>query len=112
MDINTRQIEDTTVVDIAGRLDSTTSGAAYDQLVAIAKSGSKKVAINLGQLEYLSSAGLRMILVMVKLLKGSGGSANICHAHGVVKEVLETSGFDHLVSLHDDEVSALQSLNN
>ena len=110
LQIETRDVDGVTVVDMIGRLDTSTSGDASDKLVAIVKSGVKAAVINLGQLEYVSSAGLRVILVMVKLLKSSKGRANICQATGVVKEVLETSGFNHLIDIYEDEEKSIDAL--
>ena len=109
MRIDTRQIDDVTVIDMAGRLDTSTSGDAYDEMMRIAKSGVSNVVLNLDRLEYVSSAGLRVILMAAKLLKSSDGEMKICHANGVVKEVLETSGFDHIINIHDNEKDAISA---
>ena len=111
MQIDTRDVAGMTVVDMVGRLDTSTSGDAYDQMVAIAKSGASKVILNLDKVEYVSSAGLRVILTAAKLLKSSMGEMKICHANGVVKEVLETSGFDHIIDIYDEENEAIAALN-
>lgn len=111
MQIDTREVAGMTVVDMVGRLDTSTSGEAYDRMVAIAKSGASKVILNLEKMEYVSSAGLRVILTAAKLLKSSMGEMKICHANGVVKEVLETSGFDHIIDIYDEENEAIASLN-
>ena len=110
MKIDTRQVNGMTVVDMVGRLDTSTSGDAYDQMVGIAKSGVTKVVLNLDGVEYVSSAGLRVILTAAKLLKSSMGEMKICHANGVVKEVLETSGFNHIIDIYDDEKDAIAAL--
>ena len=107
MEIATRDVSDVVVVDMAGRLDTSTSGKAYDEMVGIAKSGASKVVLNLGTLEYVSSAGLRVILTTAKLLQASAGELKICNAGGVVKEVLETSGFNSLINLYDTESEAV-----
>ena len=111
MQIDTRDVAGMTVVDMVGRLDTSTSGDAYDQMVAIAKSGASKVILNLDKMEYVSSAGLRVILTAAKLLKSSMGEMKICHANGVVKEVLESSGFDHIIDIYDEENEAIAALN-
>ncbi len=63
--------------------------------------------LNVKNLEYMSSAGLRVILTAAKLLQASAGEMKICQANGVVKEVLETSGFNSLVNMYDDEKDAV-----
>ena len=107
MKIDTREVYDVTVVDMTGRLDTQTSGYAYDEMVRIAKGDTGKVVLNVNKLEYLSSAGLRVILTAAKLLQASAGEMKICQATGVVKDVLETSGFDSLVDMYDDEKDAV-----
>ena len=109
MQIGTRLVDNTTVIDMTGRLDTSTSGDAYDEMVRIAKSGVSKVVLNLDKTEYVNSAGLRVILTAAKLLKSSNGEMKICHANGVVKEVLETSGFDHIIDIYDHENDAIEA---
>ncbi len=110
MEIGTREIQDVTVIDMSGELISQTSGDAYDEMVRIAKSGVAKVVLNLDKLDYLSSAGLRVILTAAKLLKSSSGEMINCNANGVVKEVLESSGFNSLVDMYDTESDAVSKL--
>ncbi len=107
MQIDTREISNILVVDMAGRLDTSTSGDAYDEIVRITENSGDKMVLNLDKLEFVSSAGLRVILTAAKLLRASSGEMKICHANGVVKEVLETSGFDKLIDIHDTEENAV-----
>ena len=107
MEISTRKVNDVLVVDMAGRLVTQTSGYASDEMVKIAKSGNSKVVLNLDKLEYVSSAGLRVILTAAKLLQTFDGEMKICHTNGVVKEVMEISGFKSLLHMYDSENDAL-----
>lgn len=106
MEIGTHKVADLLVVDMAGRLDTSTSGKAYDEMVKIAQSGASKVVLNLDKLEYVSSAGLRVILTAAKILQASTGEMKICNANGVVREVLETAGFNYLIQIYADENDA------
>ena len=103
MQIDIRHVDETMVIDMTGRLDSSTSGGANDEMERIAKSGVSKIVLNLDKMEYISSAGLLVILTAAKLLKSSNGEMKICHANGVVKEVLEISGFDQIIDIYDEE---------
>jgi anti-anti-sigma factor len=109
VEIETRQSHDILVVDMAGRLDTSTSGTSYDKMVGIAKSGAKRIILNLDRLEFVSSAGLRVILMMAKLLQSARGEVRICNTSAPVREVLETSGFNSLIRIFDDEKSAIAS---
>jgi anti-anti-sigma factor len=107
MKIETRKVYDVLVVDMSGRLDSRTSGESGDRIVQIAQGGDKRVLLNLDKLDYVSSAGLRVIVTGAKLLHGKRGELKICNAKGGVKSVLETSGFDSLIKLYDTEKEAI-----
>jgi len=78
-----------------------------DALVGVVKGGANKLLLNIKEVSFISSAGLRSILVAAKLLKNSKGQMKICNANESVKRVLETSGFTSLVSLYGDENEAL-----
>jgi anti-sigma B factor antagonist len=109
MKIETRKIHDVLVVDMSGSLDSTSSGEAGDRIVNVAKGEHKRVLLNLAELEYLSSAGLRVILRGAKLLQGKRGELKICNAKGPVMDVLDTSGFKSLIKVYDTEQEAFSA---
>jgi anti-anti-sigma factor len=102
MEITPRHQGDVLVLDMRGRLDTSTSGKAHDAVVGFANSGAKRVVLNLDKLDFVSSAGLRVILTLAKLLQSSSGELKI-------KEVLEMSGFHSLIKIFDDEKAAIAS---
>jgi anti-sigma B factor antagonist len=106
VEISTRTVDNVTVVDISGSLDTQTSGTASDEMAKIV-GNAEKMLLNLENLEFLSSAGLRVFLRTAKQQKGSGGAIKVCSATGVVKEVMEISGFGSLLDLHESETDAL-----
>ncbi len=109
MQINTREAYEVLVVDIEGRLDTNTSGYGYDEMVRIAKTGKKKILVNLAGLEYVSSAGLRVLLTAAKLVQASGGQLKFCQPTDLVKQALEISGFNSLLSVYTSEGEAVKS---
>ncbi len=106
MEITIRTVKDITVVDISGSLDTHTSGPASDEMIRIVR-GSNKVLVNLENLEYLSSAGIRVLLRAFKKLNESGGKMKICNATGTAKIVLEISCLDKFFNLYHSETDAL-----
>ena len=109
MDVSTREVDGVLVADLSGRLDTRTSGAASDELSRVAQGDHRKVLLNLEGLEFLSSAGLRVFLRTAKALRKVDGILKVSGARGVVKEVMEISGFHDLLDLHDTETEALAS---
>ena len=108
MEISTRDVDGVTVIDISGSLDTQTSGAASDEMARIAQEASKML-LNLESLDFLSSAGLRVLLATAKLLRGSGGEMRVCGLNEVVQEVFEISGFSSLLSVQADRRAAVGS---
>nr|WP_294526047.1 STAS domain-containing protein [uncultured Rhodopila sp.] len=106
MQIETRKVYDVLVIDIEGRLDGRTSGDIADRMVTIAQGPDKHVVLNIAKLDYLSSAGLRIILRTAKLLQGNRGELKLCSPTEGVKTVLATAGFDSLLKIYDSEKAA------
>lgn len=109
MQITTRQVYDVLVVDMEGRLDSKAAGYGNDEMVRIVQSEHDRILINLEQLEFVSSAGLRVLLLASKLQQSAGGQLKLCNANELVKGVLETCGFNSLISLYPTEAEAIKS---
>src|SRR6476659_4311510 len=93
MQIATRRVYDVMVDDMSGRLDSHSSGDAGDRFVDIVQGHDKRIVLNLSKLDYVSSAGLRVILRGAKLLQEKLGELNICGANQTVGSVLLTACF-------------------
>ena len=107
MEISTRTSNDTHIVAIAGSLDSTTSPAAQKALEPVL-AGAKKVALDFSQLDYISSAGLRVLLGTAKQLRASGGGLRTFGMNETVKEVFDISGFSTILPVFPSEADALK----
>ena len=77
MEITTEQVAGITVVYLRGEIKSSTSGEVMDSLVDLVKGGATKLLLNMKDVGFISSAGLRSILVASKLLKNSGGQMRL-----------------------------------
>jgi anti-anti-sigma factor len=106
MELSIRRVYDVQVVDLIGTLDSHSAGEIDDRLTAIAQGEDKHVLLNLEEVPYASSAGLRIILRAAKLLQNRGGELKLCGPQPAVKDVLLTAGFDSLLKLYDSEGDA------
>ncbi len=110
MEINTREQDGRTVVELSGRLDNSTAPEFERRCAALVDGGSRAVILDLGHLEYLSSAGLRAILAIAKRLQAVGGKLSACALTGLVKEVFTVSGFDSMVPVAASVDDALKSV--
>ena len=109
MQFSTRTSNDIHIVAIAGSLDSATAPEAQKSLDAVV-AGAKKVALDFSQLDYISSAGLRVLLGAAKKLRGSGGTLGMFGLNQSVKEVFEISGFSSILSIYPSEAEALSAM--
>lgn len=110
MDITTRTRNDVTVVAFAGNLDSNTSPRAQQALDGILASGAPKVVVDFTALDYISSAGLRVLLGTAKRLSGAGGALHLFGLNETVQEVFDISGFSTILAVFGTEADALKGL--
>ena len=109
MQISTRTSSDIHIVAINGSLDSTTSPEAQKSLDTVL-AGAKKVALDFSQLDYISSAGLRILLGVAKQLRAKGGTLGMFGLNQSVREVFEISGFSSILPVYPSETEALGAL--
>ena len=81
------------VVRVSGRLDAVSTPAFEAHCQEAIKQGERALILDFGPLEYLSSAGLRSILIVAKSMDAAGGEFALANARGLVREVFEISGF-------------------
>jgi sigma-B regulation protein RsbU (phosphoserine phosphatase) len=86
-----------------------TSPEAESAINTLIETGARKVLINFAALEYISSAGLRVLLATAKKLKASGGDLKICSLNDTVQEVFDISGFSSILTVSKDQDEALAS---
>jgi anti-anti-sigma factor len=108
MEITTRTQGDVTIVAIAGNLDSLTSPQAQQALDAVIAGGAANVAVDFTKLDYISSAGLRVMLGTAKQLMAKGGGLKTFGLNQTVREVFDISGFSTILAVFATEAEALQ----
>ena len=108
MEINKSEAGEVKVVGLVGNLDTNTSQEAENHLNELIAEGAKKILINLKELNYMSSAGLRVLLATTKKIKSVGGELRISDLNEMVDEVFEISGFSMIFSVFDTQEKALE----
>jgi len=110
MDITTRTQNGVTLVAFAGSLDSNTSPQAQQAVDEMLAAGGRKVVIDCTALDYISSAGLRVLLGAAKRLSGAGGGLRLFGLNETVREVFDISGFSTILAVVATEAEALRGL--
>jgi len=108
MDILSREETGVTVVNLKGNLDTNTAPEAQQHLDGLQDDGVRKILVDFADVDYVSSAGLRVLLVTAKRLSGSGGSLRVCGLNETVSEVFEISGFSVILSVFGSAAEALE----
>lgn len=108
MECKESKVNEITVLEIIGRLDATNSKELEDQIFKSIEAGNDKFVADFSQLEYISSAGLRVFLAVAKKLSGVG-YIHLCSMQTQVKEVFEMSGFTAIFKLFDNKEEALKA---
>ena len=110
MEIKINQEEKGTVVKLFGRLDGVTCPELQEKLVQLLENHSDKIIIDLEELDYVSSAGLRVLLLSQKKIKQIGGQIVLSAMRDTIKEVFDISGFSTLFPIYSSKTEALANI--
>ena len=97
------------IFKLNGRLDSNTSQGFEKKIFDAISDGSKNMIVDFKDLDYISSAGLRVILKATKALNREEGKIMLCSMQDYVKEVFEIAGFDSFLPIVATMDEALKS---
>jgi anti-anti-sigma factor len=95
------------VLEPAGRLESKTSPELEKKVVALLGAGERRFVVDLSATEYVSSAGLRVLLMLAKKVSGGAGRLVLCGLNPQVREVFEIAGLGALFEIHGTRAEAL-----
>lgn len=98
------------VLKLKGRSDAATSNMLEEKLLALVGGGEKRFVVEFSNLEYISGAGLRMLLLVAKRLKSANGKIVLFALKGQVKEVFEIAGFSAIFFIHRSLEEAIKAL--
>ena len=110
MEIIEKEQNGVSIFKLTGRLDSKTSPEFEKKIFDAIEKGSKNMIVDFEDLDYISSAGLRVVLKATKDLKRSDGKFILCAMKDYVKEVFEISGFDTFLPIVSTMDDALQKV--
>jgi anti-sigma B factor antagonist len=89
--------DDISIYRLKGRLDSNTSQGLEEKLFEAISDGSKRMIVDFKDLNYISSDGIRVILISTKAIKREEGQIVLCCMRAYVKEVFEIAGLGSLL---------------
>ena len=107
LEILQQKTNDVCVIKISGKLDSNTSPEFETKLMSYINSGENKVLLDCKDLDYISSAGLRVLLLAAKILKNSGGKIVLSSLKEHILEVFNIAGFTSIFPIYPSSEEAL-----
>jgi anti-anti-sigma factor len=110
MEAQVEEKGDVIVVRVKGRLDAASSPQLEKKIDAIIASGHFKLLLNLSGVDYLSSAGMRLMLSISKKLKHLEGKIVACNLQDEVMEVIKMAGFHQVLEIYPSEEEGFNHL--
>nr|NJM04891.1 STAS domain-containing protein [Desulfobacula sp.] len=109
MKIETHKDGPVMIVSVSGRLDTHTAGQ-FDEAMTPLAEAEKHLVIDFSNLEYISSAGLRSILIAAKKVRENQGNFALASLTQMVQDVFVMSGFSTIIRIYPDIPSACAGL--
>ena len=111
MDLREEQVGDVSVMEVKGRIDSTTAPTLGERLTANLSAPKVRIVLDLSRLEYISSAGFRILLLAAKRADETGSRLVMCGISGKVRQLFDLGGFLDLftiVGVREEGIAAAQ----
>lgn len=110
MDITESKHDNIPVISINGRLDHNSSLPLEKKLGSLVDAGAKHVVLDSAKVDYVSSVGLRVLILIAKRLKAAGGNLLIANLTETVRMVLKISGLETTLATFPTTEAALASI--
>lgn len=107
--ITVSEFNDVRLIEVVGRLDGDSSpemGRSLDQII---DQGHRKLVLDLGSVDYISSAGLREIVRVFKRVQQDSGDLRIANPSDPVMAVMELAGLDSMLQIYQTRTAAINS---
>ena len=110
MEVTQKQQDGITILGLCGRLDSNTSDDFEKKLLGLIQAGETRLVLDFKDLDYISSAGLRVLLKAAKELKRNNGQLTFCSLKEYIREIFELSGFVSFFPIYATLEESLRTL--
>ena len=107
VNINVTDQDNIKIIDLEGDLDTGTSPQAQEAMSGILEQGAARLVLDMEKINYISSAGLRVLLVIAKQCGAAGGELRICGLNAMAREVFDISGFSSILNIFPTRQDAL-----
>jgi len=109
MEISEDRKADVVILALSGKLDATTAKTFEDKILGVINSGTQRLVVDLSQLEYVSSSGLRVFLLAGKRLRSTNRKIALCSLKEHVRQVFDLAGFSSILSIYNSRDDAIKA---
>ena len=109
MDLKTERQDGVLSAHVGGRIDGTNAREFEEAVRTAIDKSDRAVIMDFENLSYISSAGLRAVLLTAKNLRTQDAKFALCSLSAHIREVFEISGFDKIIAIHPSRAEALAS---
>ena len=109
MEIQSEQRQETLIISFVGSLDALTADQAHGFIGRELDGGQQQIVIDLSQVDFMSSAGIRVLLDMLKRSRGMGGDLCLAATQPGVQRTLELSGMVRVLEVYPSVEDAVRS---
>jgi len=110
MGIKAERAGGTLIARADGRIDSSNSREFHSELEAAIADSDTSVVLDFADVSYISSAGMRVVLMTARSLQQSGTALVLCAMNDSIRGVFKMSGFDKIIAVHDSRAEALSAV--
>jgi anti-sigma B factor antagonist len=110
MEISEDRKAEAVVLVLSGRLDATTAKMFEDKVLGVIGTGTPRVVVDLAQLEYVSSSGLRVFLLAAKRLQATDGKIVLCSLRDDIRQVFDLAGFSSILTIYSSRDEAVKGV--
>ncbi len=107
MKIEEQTVDSVVIVSLDGRVDGAAAPDLERHISDVVERGHAQILLDCGKMDYISSAGLRVLLLGAKKCQQGGGKLMLCTLRATCKSVMEVSGFLTMLNYYDSRESAL-----
>ena len=107
METNADRLDGVLVVMAEGHVDGSNAREFHESLESAIEVEDRAMILDLEDLTYISSAGLRVMLLVAKTIQKQRGRLVVCSLSGPVRDLFEISGFDRIIDVHASREDAL-----
>jgi anti-sigma B factor antagonist len=107
--VNIEDLKRVELLEVSGRIDSSNAAQFDDILKELAQRGKYNVVLDMAGVDYISSAGLRALVALLRESKKHRGDVRLAQPSERVVEVLSLAGLDSLFTVYSDRATAVGS---